>query len=154
MAYIFNFFITITPNHGIKVDQQYIYNIPKISDPVEKAIKNHSSIYIIKKWFLVSKRKLLSFSHLSLLHDILKEIKTWHQEATQESDIPTKITKQFPCLSVDFLSKNIVLLKVFFAMIFKKVHPTHIKDRKTEKFNYRIASILPNLSSLYERSSW
>ena len=80
--------------------------------------------------------------------------KTWHQEATQESDIPTKITKQFPCLSVDFLSKNIVLLKVFFAMIFKKVHPTHIKDRKTEKFNYRIASILPNLSSLYERSSW
>ena len=75
MAYIFNFFINITPNHGIKVDQQYIYNIPKISDPVEKAIKNHSSISIIKKWFLVSKRKLLSFSHLSLLHDILKEIK-------------------------------------------------------------------------------
>ena len=40
--------------------------------------------------------------------------KTWHQEATQESDIPTKITKQFPCLSVDFLSKNICLTEGIF----------------------------------------
>ena len=39
--------------------------------------------------------------------------KTWHQEATQESDIPTKITK-FPCLSVDFLSKNICLTEGIF----------------------------------------
>ena len=41
------------------------------------------------------------------LDDILKEITNIGiKRATQESDIPTKIIKQFPCLSEDFLNKK------------------------------------------------
>ena len=56
--------------------------------------------------------------------DILKEIKIRDiKKATQESDIPTKIIKQFPSLVVDFLNIKIliaVLLKVLFLMILKR----------------------------------
>ena len=82
--------------------------------------------------------------------DILKEIKIRDiKKVTQESDIPTKIIKQFPSLVVDFLNKNIncCLTKSTFPNDFKKavVQPTHKKDCKTKKSNYRPANTLPNL---------
>ena len=90
------------------------------------------------------------------LDDISKEIKRLDiKKATQESDIPTKVIKQFPNLFIDFLHKNInsCLTEGTFPNDFKKavVHPIHKKECKTEKSNYRPISILPNLSKIYER---
>ena len=87
--------------------------------------------------------------------DISKEVKRHDiKKATQESDIPTKVIKQFPNLFIDFLHKNInsCLTEGTFPNDFKKavVHPIHKKECKTEKSNYRPISILPNLSKIYE----
>ena len=70
------------------------------------------------------------------LDDISKEIKRLDiKKATQQSDIPTKIIRQFPNLFIHFLHKNINSgLPAFKKAV---VHPTHKKECKTEKSNYR-----------------
>ena len=88
--------------------------------------------------------------------DISKELKRLDiKKATQESDIPTKVIKQFPNLFIDFLHKNINSCRTegTFPDELKKavVHPTHKKECKTKKSNDRPISILPNLSKIYER---
>ena len=74
------------------------------------------------------------------------------KKATQETDIPTKVIKQFPNLFIDILHKiiNSCLTKGTFP---KKpvVHPINKKKCKTEKSNYRPIGVLPNLSKIYER---
>ena len=76
-------------------------------------------------------------------------------KATQESDIPAKLVKCFDNLIVDYLQENFnnCLKKRAFPKGFKKgvVHPTHKKDFKTEKSNYRPICILPNLSKIHEQ---
>ena len=160
IANIFNtFFVNIVPNLGMEIDQQYPSNVSNISDPVEKAIKKyqkHPSISIINK-MVSSVENEASFSFTCVtVDDISKEIKRLDiKKATQESDIPTKVIKQFPNLFIDFLHKNInsCLTEGTFPNDFKKavVHPIHKKECKTEKSNYRPISILPNLSKIYER---
>ena len=108
IANIFNtFFVNIVPNLGIEIDQQYLSNVSNISDPVEKAIKKyqkHPSISIINK-MVSSVENEASFSFTCVtVDDISKEIKRLDiKKATQESDIPTKVIKQFPNLFIDFL---------------------------------------------------
>ena len=112
IANIFNtFFVNIVPNLGIEIDQQYLSNVFNISDPVEKAIKKyqkHPSISIINK-MVSSVENEASFSFTCVtIDDISKEIKRLDiKKATQESDIPTKVIKQFPNLFIDFLHKSI-----------------------------------------------
>ena len=101
----------IAPNLGIKIDQQYLSNVSNIFDPVEKAIKKyqkHPSISIINK-MVSSVENEASFSFTCVTaDDISKEIKRlFIKKATQESDIPKKVIKQFPNLFIDFLHKNI-----------------------------------------------
>ena len=156
IANIFNtFFVNIVPNLGIEIDQQYLSNVSKISDPVEKAIKKyqkHPSISIINK-IVSSVENEASFSFTCVTaDDISKEIKRLDiKKATQDSDIPTKVIKQFRNLFIDFLHKNIN--SCLTEGTFKKavVHPIHKKECKTEKSNYRPISILANLSKIYER---
>ena len=80
-----------------------------------------------------------SFSFTCVIVDyISKEVKRLDiKKATQESDIPTKIIKQFPNHFIDFLHKNInfCLTEGTFPNGFKKVlvHPTYKKECKTEK---------------------
>ena len=160
IANIFNtFFVNIVPNLGMEIDRQYLSNVSNISDPVEKAIKKyqkHPSISIINK-MVSSVENEASFSLTCVtVDDISKEIKRLDiKKATQDSDIPTKVIKQFPNLFIDFLHKNInsCLTEGTFPNDFKKavVHPIHKKECKTEKSNYRPISILPNLSKIYER---
>ena len=160
IANIFNtFFVNIVPNLGIEIDQQYLSNVSNISDPVEKAIKKyqkHPSISIINK-MVSSVENEASFSFTCVtVDDILKEIKRLDiKKATQGSDTPTKVIKQFPNLFIEFLYKNInsCLTEGTFPNGFKKavVHPIHEKECKTEKSNYRPISILPNLSKIYVR---
>ena len=119
LANIFNtFFVNIVPNLGIEIDQQYLSNVSNISDPVEKAI-----ISIINK-MVSSVENEASFSFTCVtVDDISKEIKRLDiKKATQESDIPTKVIKQFPNLFLDFLHKNInsCLTEGTFLMILKR----------------------------------
>ena len=88
--------------------------------------------------------------------DISQQIKRLDiNKATQESDIPTKLVKRFDNLIVDYLQENFnnCLKKGTFPKDFEKavVQPTHKKDCKTEKSNYRPISYLPNLSKIHER---
>ena len=97
----------------------------------------------------------LSFTCFTV-DDISKEIERLDiKKAIQESDIPTKVIKQFPNLFIDFLHKNInsCLTEGTFANDFKKTvfHPTHKKECKSGRSHYRPISILPNLSKIYER---
>ena len=153
------FFIEIVPNLGTKVDERYLGDAGKISDPIEKAIqkyKNQPSISIIKKMVsTVDKNNKLSFEPITA-DDISQQIKRLDaNKTTQESDIPTKLVKRFDNLIVDYLQENVnsCLKKGTFPKDFKKavVHSTHKKDCKTEKLNYRPISILPNSSKIYER---
>ena len=160
IANIFNtFFIEIVPNLGTKVDERYLCDASNISDPIEKAIqkyKNHPSISIIKKMVsTVDKNNKFSFEPITA-DDISQQIKRLDiNKATQESDIPTKLVKRFDNLIVDYLQENFnnCLKKGTFPKDFQKaaVHPTHKKDCKTEKSNYRPISILPNLSKICEQ---
>ena len=158
-ANIFNtFFIEIVSNLGTKVDERYLCDASSISDPIEKAIqkyKNHPNISIIKKMVsTVDKNNTFSIDPITA-DAISQQIKLLDiNTATQESDIPTKLEKRFDNLIVDYLKKkfNNCLKKGTFPKDFKKlvVHPTHKKDCKTEKSNYRPISILPNLSKIHE----
>ena len=80
----------------------YLSNVSNISDPVEKAIKKyqkHPIISIIIK-MVSSVENEASFSFTCVTVDyISKEIKRLDiKKATQESDVPTKVIKQFPNL--------------------------------------------------------
>ena len=76
-------------------------------------------------------------------------------KTTQESDIPTKLVKRFDNLIVNYLQKNLnnCLKKGTFPNDFKKavVYPTHKKNCKTKKTNYRPIITLLNLSKIPER---
>ena len=160
IANIFNtFFVNIVPNLGIEIDQQYLSNVSNISNPVEKAIKKyqkHPSISIINKMVSsVENEARFSFTCVTI-DDISKKIKRLDiKKATQESDIPIKVIKQFPNFFIDFLHKNInsCLTEGTLPNDFNKVVvlPIHKKECKTEKSNYRPISILPNFSKMYER---
>ena len=132
-----------------------------ISDPVEKTImkyQEHPSISIINK-MVSNVENEASFSFACVTVDILKEMKQLDiKKSTQESDILTKVIKQFPNLSIDFLHKNInpCLTEGTFPNDFKKevVHTTHKKQCQTENSNYRPISILPSLSKINEALSY
>ena len=74
-----------------------------------------------------------------IVDDISKEIKRLDiKKATQESDIPTNVKKQFPNLFIDFLHKNVnscLTEGTFSSDLERLVHPTHKKECKTEKSN-------------------
>ena len=152
------FFIEIVPNLGTKVDERYLCDNGNISDPTEKAIqkyKNHPSISIIKKMVsAVDKNNKFSFEPITV-DDISQQIKRLDvNKVTQESDIPTRLVKRFDNLIVDYLQENVnnCLKKGTFPKDLKEavVHPTHKKDCKTEKSNYRPIRILPNLFKIHE----
>ena len=73
--------------------------------------------------------------------DISKETKRLDiKKATQESDIPTKVIKQFPNLFIDFLHKtfNSCLTEGTFSNDFKKavVHSFRKKECKTDQLTF------------------
>ena len=76
-------------------------------------------------------------------------------KAARESDMLTKVVKPFDNLIVVYLQENFNnrLKKGTFPKDFKKAvaHPTHKKDCKTKKSNYRPITIFPNLSKIHGR---
>ena len=103
----------------------------------------------------VDKNNTFSFEPITV-DDKSQQIKRLDiNKATQESDIPIKLIKRFGNLIVGYLQENFnnCLQKGTFPKDFKRavVHPTHKKESKMEKSNYRPIRILPNLSKIYER---
>ena len=103
----------------------------------------------------VDKKNKFSFE-LITADDIPQQIKRFDiNKAAQESDIPTKLVKCFYNLTDDYLQENFnnCLKKGTSLKRFKtlKVYPTHKKDSKMEKSNYRPISIFPNLSKIHKR---
>ena len=74
---------------------------------------------------------------------------------TQQNDIPTKILKENSEVFARYIHKNIhfcIENSIFpFDLKVADVTPVFKKKSKTSKDNYRLISILPNISKIYER---
>ena len=108
-----------------------------------------------KKVSSVDKNDMFSFESITA-DDISQQIDCLDiNKATQESDTLTKLVKRIDNLIVDYLRENFsnCFEKGTFSNDFKKavIYPTHRKDCKTDKSNYRPIRILPNLSKILER---
>ena len=134
------FFIEIVPNLGIKVDERYLCDASNISDLIEKVIqkyKNYQSISIIKK-MVSTADKNNKFSFQPITADVIsQQIKRLDiNEATQESDIPTKPVKRFDNLIVDYLQHNfnnclkkVPSLKTFKRLLFNQPIKRTVKQK-------------------------
>ena len=90
------------------------------------------------------------------IEDICKEIRALDaSKATQSDDIPTKIIKNNSGIfSRFFLAKlnNAIETSTFPEYLkYADVKPVFKKDFQTDKKNYRLTSILPNVFKIYER---
>ena len=88
--------------------------------------------------------------------DVLKIVNTLDTaKASQQSDIPTKISKENSDYFAEYFYKNInqCISKSIFPSDLKlaDVTPVYKKKSKNSKDNYRPASILSNISKIYER---
>ena len=76
-------------------------------------------------------------------------------KAVQSTDIPTKLIKEFCDFFSEFIYKSInhCITEGNFIADFKKaeVRPVYKNDGRVDKSNYRLISILSNISKIYER---
>ena len=75
-------------------------------------------------------------------------------KACQNTDIPTKIIKSNANLFADYIFRNFnyCLEKGEFSCVFKRAEVVPVqKKEKNNKANYRSVSVLPNLSTSYEK---
>ena len=119
-----------------------------------KKIQNHPSINAFTKQMKNLGNFTFSFNFIS--HDdivkVLNKLKS--QKASQKTDIPIKIIKENIDIISHFLYHNFnnsLSCSTFpTGMKYADVTPVHKKDDKTDT-NYRLISILPNLSEVFER---
>ena len=129
-----------------------------IRDPVLKCIvkyRNHPSILAIGEVYNKNRRLPFSFSKIKrdeILSDILK-LET--SKACQETNIPTKIVKENADIFANVLASNFndSIEKSNFLSILKNaiITPVFKKGDRDSKDNYRLVSILPNISKIFER---
>ena len=76
-------------------------------------------------------------------------------KATQNTDIPTKLTKENSDIFADFIFENLndCIAISLFPLTIKNaiITPVHKKGTKNPKDHYRPVSILSNISKIYER---
>ena len=98
-----------------------------------------------------------TFSFNFISHeDTVKELnKLKNKKASQKTDIPIKIVKENVDIISHFLYDNfnnsLSCSSFPTGMKYADIAPSHKRDDKTNKTNYRLISILPNLSKVYER---
>ena len=119
---------------------------------VLNAFKNHASINNIK-----SKKLNSTFSFENTYTDVvMKVINNLNVTKTcQVNDIPTKVIKINKDIFADFITHhfNYCIAKGEFRDELKQadVIPVHKKNEKCNKTNYRLVSILTNISKIYEK---
>ena len=88
-------------------------------------------------------------------NDVLKKAKAFDTaKVSQQSDTPTKISKQNSDYFAEYFYKNIshCISKSIFSSDLKLAHgiPLYERNSKNSKENYRPVSILSNISKLYK----
>ena len=150
------FFSNVVDTLDISDNTDIINNTDHIEDNIEKIIvkyANHPSITKIKD--SPNSGEVFSLTHTTVenVRDIILNINV--NKATPKTGIPTKILKLnydlfAPILCEDF---NAGIDKCIFPDILKyaEIKPTHKKDDRCDKENYRPVSLLPIVSKIYER---
>ena len=115
--------------------------------------KNHPSILNIKN--NVQVKTAFDFSNSSLINIVDKINDLNINKPTTYNNIPAKILKENSELCSGFILKfyNKCIDECIFPNPLKMadITPTHKKDNKTEKENYRPVSILSSISKIFER---
>ena len=149
------FFINLVSNLNISKYHEKSVNIDHIEDPIARSIekyKNHPSIVAIKSKIINKYFKFNSISKAEIEKEILNLDSS---KACQDSDIPTKVIKSNSDIFTDALYSefNRSLETSVFppSMKLANVTPVHKKGNRSEEDNFWPASILPNLSKVYER---
>ena len=166
IAKVFNeYFVNTVKNLGILTEKESATFTEDNLSEVEIALnkyKNHPSINAITKRMKNLSNFTFSFNFISH-EDVVKELnKLKSKKASQKADIPIKIVKENVDIISHFLYHDFnnslscrcyqfVVNSFPTGMIYADVTPIHKKDDKTDKTNYRLISILPNLSKVYER---
>ena len=138
----------MVPSMSITNNHIFLSNTDTSDDPLEKIIdkyKNHPSITFFDKNMTNLE---LSFTFQPVTKtQISNLIEIWNDEiALQSTDIPTKLIKEF----CDFFSESIYksinhgITEGNFIAGFKvaEVHPLYKNDRRADKSNYQLISIL------------
>ena len=147
------FFSNIVKRMSIPSGQQFLTEVDHIDNPALRIIerfKKHPSVVAI---FENHTDSVISFRHKSL-DEITKEIKRLDvKKACQDTDILTKVIKNNGDIFADFFFLNNCIALSVFPSNFKNVEiaPVHKKDSKNTESNYRLVSILSNLSRIYEK---
>ena len=146
LAETFNpYFVNIVSNLGvIMLDDDYGKGDVSNYD-------NHPSIISIKQ-HMTDKKKVFFFRNVTK-EEISSVIKTLNRKKpTLSNDIPTKIIQQFSETFTDFLSENFnsYLESGMFRDELKlaEVVPAFKKNDKKVKSNYRLISIISNISKI------
>ena len=149
------FFISVVTNLNIPKYHDKSVNIDHTDDPIARSIeqvKNQLSIVAIKSKSANNEFKFNSISKAEIEKEILNLDSS---KACQDSDIPTKVIKSNSDIFTNVLYSefNRYIETTVFppSMKLTNVTPFHKKGNRSEKDNYRPASILPNLSKVFER---
>ena len=153
---LYTFFGNIVKNLEINQYSNFDPVINHAKDPTLRAIlkfKDHPSILAIQN--NCKNGRKFAFEEIDLA-SIEKEIHNLKMnEASQSSDIPTKIIKENVNILAEFLWKsiNISIKSSTFPSCLKLADatPLHKKGKKDKNDNYRPVSILPTLSKCFEK---
>ena len=154
-----NYFIEAIENLDIVpfIEEDEIEIIPcNIIDTMVSKYENHPSILKIKEYVNITGK----FSFIkTTTHEIQNQILTLDpKKASVENDIPTKVLIETNEISSTYLTNiyhKSIENKIFPDTLKQAdVIPTHKKEERTKKENYRPISLLPTISKLYERDMY
>ena len=150
-----NFFDNAVKNLNITISGDILYEASNIKDPVLKAIEKYKKHPSIKAIAGISKNDnfiLEKVSYKGILHEI-NQLDT--KKACQDTEVSSKIIKMNSDIFADFLHQhfNDAIATSVFPQNLKNANVTPVfkKGVRSNKTNDRPASILPNVSTIYER---
>ena len=151
-----NFFSSVVEILGIPEDNGTICNTGDITDPVKKAIckyRNHPSVIRIKD--VHKSTNSFSFKHINIkeIENLILDLNV--KKAIPKDGIPVKVLRENHDILSPIICRNFnqALDVCHFPNILKlaEVKPTHKKDNRCLKENYRPISLLPIVSKIYEK---
>ena len=148
------FFVNIGKALKIDQDKQFLVEPKDVFDPVLKAIKKYSAHPSILRIKDKMNNNVFSFRKVTY-EEILIEINSLDTSKSPRSeDIPFKIIKNNADIFANFILQNFnkCIIDGKFPDQLKKadVSPIFKKGNHNDRTNYRLVSILPLLSKIYE----
>ena len=123
-------------------------------DEIISAYNEHPSIMKIKENVIITEKCSFKKSTVREMHEKILTLDP--TKASVENDIPTKILIESNDISDVYLTNiyNNSIDRQKFSDSLKHVIPTHKKEEKSKKENYRPISLLSAISKLYERDMY